>query len=159
MSPLCFKVTEHFSSNLPVLLIDFNLLNLVDEEEFQAAFNVWNHLVQNGLKQAIYQTCQTDKALLETSAYPLLPDWTLEEGKPFLEALVARFPERSTIQLCGIYRELCMVSVAHLILQQTTLDPIIIIDDNYSISATYSVAEGETLETRIIECGGILKEV
>lgn len=51
MSPLCFKVTEHFSSNFPVLLIDFNSLNLVDEEEFQAAFNVWNHLAQNGLKQ------------------------------------------------------------------------------------------------------------
>ena len=47
-----------------------------------------------------------------------------------------------------------MVEVASLIIKSGyNIKPVIIENDNYSISAIYSVAEGDTLENRIIECG------
>ena len=118
-----------------------------------------HHLASHDPKPLIYQTCQEGNSIPQTKNLPLLPDWTQADGIPFLKALVALFPEGGSIQLCGLYRELCLVSVAHLILKHTNLEPIIVANDDYSISATYSVAEGETLAVRIAECGGILQEV
>lgn len=60
----------------------------------------------------------------------------------------AKLKDNTQIQLIGDYRELCIVAAAKLLVE-TELKPIITDNAMYSISAIYSVQEGDTLESRI----------
>jgi hypothetical protein len=141
-------VCKDFDRSIPVLLIDFNKEYISDDYVLQA------EAIINNLKDSTTDILLSvgGEAIIElhTVEYNLLGDWFAEQ-ELFIKNMKSSL-NGSTIQLCGIFRELCLVEVAAL-LNKHGIKAIIIDNDDYSISATCSVDEGDTLENRINEVG------
>ena len=143
-------VSETIDKSLPVVIVDFDYFNLVDVDDIN-----WALSIVNNLKSAknIYATSKDNNPIKEVASFKKLSDWSKDKGDLFLKDLSEEFPDGTAVQLCGVYRELCIVEVANLIKRSNlNIEPIIVNNDKYSISAIYSVQEGDTLENRLAEC-------
>ena len=150
MSNIEILVSETIDKSLPVVIVDFDYFNLVDVDDIN-----WALSIVDNLKSAknIYTTSKDNNSIKEVASFKKLSDWSKDKGDLFLKDLSDEFPDGTAVQLCGIYRELCIVEVANLIKRSNlNIEPIIVNNDKYSISAIYSVQEGDTLENRLAEC-------
>lgn len=150
------QVSKLLDENIPVLIVDFDNFNLSCAEDKKEALKISRNLIN--IKD-IYTTSKDNSPITELHNYKKLNDWTIGNGELFLSDL-ADSGVKEKIQLCGIYRELCIVEVASLIKKSAlNIEPIIIDNDDYSISAVCSVAEGDTLENRLLENNFIMKVI
>lgn len=146
-------VSKELRNDIPVILVDFDKVNLEFEDELTLALEVIKNL-NSSYNGTIYHTCFDNNPIDEASHYQTLEYWGKNKGLDLIEDLAAMECIPKEVQLCGIYRELCIVEVASILKRSyLPIEPIIIDNDDYTISATCSVSEGDTLENRINECG------
>lgn len=144
-------ISKTVDFNIPTIIIDFDLFNLEDIDYKKKA----NSIIENfKYFDMVYTTSKDNMPLTRLKIYNKLTDWTINDGKCFLRDLADLSHRIKNIQLCGIFRELCIVEVARIIKASAlNIEPIIIDNDDYSISALYSVRSGDTLENRLSEEG------
>lgn len=149
-------VSKRLDKSVPLLIVDFDSFNLASPSDKNDALRILNNL--NGVV-SIYTTSKDNNPITQLQYHKKLHDWSVGGGESFLLDL-GNAEVKSKIQICGIYRELCIVEVASIIKKSALdIEPIIIDNDDYSISAEYSVKFGDTLENRLLEHGLNIKLV
>lgn len=71
MEKLVFQASHQLSAEWPIVLIDFDTMNLVDEEEIELGLKVLNHLSEPALTQPIYYTCQGEPIIIAHDDYSI----------------------------------------------------------------------------------------
>lgn len=152
-------VSKNIKKDAPILIVDFDDVNLADPEDMAKAKGIVSN-IKNLNPNKVFYTLSNDCVISDLSNCVKLGDWTENDGAEFINDLSSYSLDGMELQICGMYRELCIVEVANMIKRSNlNIEPIIIDNDDYSISATYSVQEGDTLENRLAECNCYIENI
>lgn len=147
-------VTKGIHPNIPVIVVELGISDTTEDESedmIRVANNI-NKQFSNNLENA-YSTCEASAPIKELKVGKHLPYYMDNNANDFINDLKA-LNLKGFIQIAGIHRELCVAHVARLIKENIpALEPIILTNDNYSISAKVSVEHGDTLERTLGEKG------
>ena len=156
-SPILKKevsVTSKIDFNLPILVIGFeeNEEIELDLDERRHMNKIANNINTHFNKDSIYIPYSDSNTIIpELNGGIFLPDWFKNDSKEFIAELSSK-NIGDKIQIVGMHRELCVTQAATIIKKNIpNLEPIIIEHDNYTISAIYSAAEGDTIDQILYE--------
>lgn len=148
MNNTIFVSDDIVVANTPVLVIGLDKEAVCNHIE-DKGIDIRDSILNINLKK--YSSIDTLSEAKAIDAKPIR-DW-FEDQEGFLidiENIIKGYHDIRLFQIVGDYRELCLVSVAKLLIDNN-ITPIIVNNNLYSISAKHSVAEGDTLENRIKE--------
>lgn len=144
-------ISNEIDKNIPIIVIGLEDYYIGDEDCQNSINDICKNLISLD-SSSIYVSHSSEYPMLEEmSNFYYLPNWHEGNSKEFIEIISTQF-ENQSIQLVGIYRELCLTQAASIIKGNIpNIEPIIINNDSYSVSATYSVMHGDTIDRMLVE--------
>lgn len=122
MSKNYVGIVERAHPGIPLLLIDFDDCSINDVIDSSKAYDICR-TIGNRFTYCTYDRAYNKFYHLEKMSLKLLPYWNTDKDE-FIEE-IKKIPG-DVIQLCGIYKELCVLKVASIITECTNKQVIIV---------------------------------